>query len=343
LLVGGDIQPLANNTYTIGSDPAITGGAQFSSIYAANFYGNFNGTFSAGTLINGSINGSATKLTSPTVFNITGDVVNSLTDNTAFDGTNQTITFNTVLSSLAITRQPEITIAPDLASVLLYSPATSGTPGLRKISVENLTKSFPTVPIGAIFPFAGMTNKIPNGYLLCDGAEVRQSIYSTLFATLGYSYKASTQLEGAGTFCLPDLRGRMPIGRDNMNNGIQVANPAGTPISTISATADRVTNAFAQNVGGSAGSETIVLTTTNLPEHTHTLKGNAGGSYFAVRNIAGPPDDTDAISGPGGQAAAQAQYLQTSGGVDSLTHGEKVNVMNPYLAINYIIFTGVYA
>ena len=344
LLVGGDIQPLANNTYTIGSDPAITGGAQFSSIYAANFYGNFNGTFSAGTLINGSISGSATKLTSPTVFSIAGDVVNSLTDTTVFDGTNQTVTFNTTLTSTAFTRQPVLTIAPEAATVLLYTPETTGLAvGLKQITVGNLTKSFPTVPIGAIFPFAGLVTKIPDGYLLCDGAEVRQSIYSTLFATIGYSYKASTSLLGSGTFALPDLRGRAPIGRDNMNNNIQVATPAGVPIYTVDATAGRVTNAFAQNLGGSAGSETVVLTPNNLPEHTHTLKGNAGNSYFAVRNVAGAPDDTDAISGPGGQAAAQAQYLQTSGGVLSDTHGDKVNVMNPYLAINYIIFTGVYA
>lgn len=340
LLTGGDIQPLLNNTYTIGSDPTITGGAQFASVYAANFYGNFNGTFSAGTLINGSISGSATKLTSPTVFSIAGDVVNLASDSTAFDGQNQTVTFNTQLTGIAITRQTEITSTTGIEQVLIYSPNDTA---LRKISVTNLTNSFPTVPVGAIFPFAGLTTNIPSGYLLCDGAEVSQSKYSTLFATLGYSYKAVSSLQGAGTFGLPDLRGRAAIGRDNMNNNIQVSTPAGVPVYTIDATANRVTNAFAQNLGGSAGAEKVTLTVGNIPQHTHTLKGNAGNSYFAVRNVAGTPDDTDAVSGPGGQAAAQAQYLQTSGGVLSDTHGDSLNVMNPYLAINYIIFTGVYA
>ena len=340
LLAGGDIQPVLNNTYTIGSDPTITGGSQFASIYAANFYGNFNGTFSAGTLINGSISGSATKLTSPTVFSIAGDVVNLSSDSTAFDGQNQTVTFNTQLTGVAITRQTEIKSTTGIEQLLLYSPTDTS---LRKITVANLTNSFPTVPVGAIFPFAGLTTKIPAGYLLCDGAEVSQSKYSTLFATLGYSYKAVSALQGAGTFGLPDLRGRMAIGRDNMNNNIQVSTPAGVPVYTIDATANRVTNAFAQNLGGAAGTEKVALTVGNIPQHTHTLKGNAGNSYFAVRNVAGTPDDTDAVSGPGGQAAAQAQYLQTSGGVLSDTHGDLLNVMNPYLAINYIIFTGVYA
>jgi microcystin-dependent protein len=337
--VSGNIQPSANNTYTIGSDPTITGGAQFSSIYAANFYGNFNGTFSAGTLINGSISGSATKLTSPTVFSIAGDIVNLSSDSTAFDGQNQTVTFNTKLTSVAITSQTEITSTTGIEQLLVYSDTAKA---LRKITVSNLTSSFPTVPIGAIFPFAGLVSKIPKGYLLCDGAEVSQSKYSELFAIIDYSYRIGT-LQGSGTFPLPDLRGRMAIGRDNMNNNIQVNTPAGVPIYTVSATANRVTNAFAQNLGGASGTESVTLTTGNLPQHTHTLKGNAGNSYFAVRNVAGTPDDTDAVSGPGGQAAAQAQYLQTSGGVLSDTHGDKVNVMNPYLAINYIIFTGVYA
>jgi microcystin-dependent protein len=337
LSIGGNIQPLANNTYTIGSDPAITGGAQFASVYAANFYGNFNGTFSAGTLINGSISGSATKLTSPTVFSIAGDITNALTDNTAFDGQNQTVTFNTKLTGIAVHGQTAMTQTAGQEEVLIYSPNDSA---LRKITVANLTNSFPTVPVGAIFPFAGFATAIPKGYLLCDGAEVSQSQYSKLFETIGFSYRVGT-LQGSGTFSLPDLRGRSPIGLDNMNNQIQVNTTAGVPIYTVSATAGRVTNAFASNLGGSAGQEKIILTVGNLPEHTHTLKGNAGNLYFAVRNVAGNPDDTDAVSGPGGQAAAQAQYLQNSGGVSSDTHADTVNVMNPYLAINYIIFTGV--
>jgi microcystin-dependent protein len=338
LSVGGNIQPLSNNVYTIGSDPTVTGGAQFASIYAANFYGNFNGTFSAGTLINGSISGSATKLTSPTVFSIAGDIVNALTDNTAFDGQNQTVTFNTKLASIAVTGQTALTQALGNESVLVFSPQSSS---LRKITVANLTTSFPTVPIAAIYPFAGPSTQIPKGYLLCDGSEISQSAYSALFGIIGYTYKAVSTLQGAGTFCLPDFRGRMPLGLDNMNNGIQVNTPAGVPVYTVSATAGRVTNSFASNLGGNSGQEKIILTVGNLPQHTHTLKGSAGGLYFAVRNVAGNPDDTDAVSGPGGQAAAQAQYLQNSGGVSSDTHGDTVNVMNPYLAINYIIFTGV--
>ena len=333
--LSGDIQPGSSNTYNLGSDPT-QGGSQFANIYATNFWGNFNGTFSGG--FQGSVSGSATKLASPTVFTLTGDVVNSVSDSTSFDGQNQTITFNTSLTGVAISAQAPITSTTGIEEILVYSPVAAS---LKKISVSNLTNSFPTVPVGAIFPFAGKTANLPNGYLLCDGAEVSQSIYSSLFAVIEYSYKAVGSLQGAGTFALPDLRGRFALGRDNMNNNIQVSTAAGVGIYTVGATAGRVTNAFAQNLGGTAGAETITLATKNIPEHTHTLKGAAGNQYFAVRNVAGTPDDSNAISGPGPLAAAQAQYLATSGGVLSDTHGEAINTMNPYLAINYIIFTGV--
>jgi len=336
LSLGGDIQPLLNNVYNLGSDPTISGGTQFASIYATNFYGNFNGTFSGG--FQGSVSGSATKLASPTVFSIAGDVINTVTDSTSFDGQNQTVTFNTKLTSIAVSGQGSISSTTGVEEILLYSPTASS---LKKISVNNLTNSFPVVPVGCIFPYAGPSTAIPKGYFLCDGAEISNSTYSGLFSVIGYTYKAVGTLQGAGTFCLPDLRGRFPLGRDNMNNNIQVNTPAGVPVYTVSATSGRVTNAFAQNLGGTSGQESVTLATKNIPEHTHTLKGNAGNQYFAVRNVAGTPDDTNAISGVGGQAAAQAQYLATSGGVQSDTHGESFNTMNPYLAINYIIFHGV--
>lgn len=336
LSLGGDIQPLLNNVYNLGSDPTISGGSQFASIYATNFYGNFNGTFSGG--FQGSVSGSATKLASPTIFSIAGDIVNTITDSTSFDGQNQTIIFNTQLTSIAVSRQAELTSTTGVEEILMYSPTASS---LKKISVNNLTNSFPVVPVGCIFPYAGPATAIPRGYFLCDGAEVSSSAYSGLFSIIGYTYKAVGSLQGAGTFCLPDLRGRFALGRDNMNNGLQVNTPAGVPIYTVGATAGRVTNAFAQNLGGSSGQESVTLATKNIPEHTHTMKGNAGNQYFAVRNVAGTPDDTNAISGSGGQAAAQSQYLATSGGVLSDTHGELFNTMNPYLAINYIIFHGV--
>ena len=339
--VAGNITPLTANIYNIGSDPN-TSGKQFANIYATNFWGNFNGTFSGG--FNGSVSGSATKLASPTKFSIVGDIINATTDSTNFDGQNQTVTFNTELTTAAISNQESIANTLGNDELLINRP---GTTGLRKVTVDTLILGLPTVPVGAIFPFAGLATKVPAGYLLCDGAEINLSIYSELFEVIEYSFKDQIDLVGAGTFAIPDLRGRFALGRDSMDNRIQ-ASVGGTPVFTVTSPAGRVDSEFARTLGKSAGASNVVLDITNLPDHTHDLRGtdrqgNRGNSYFAVRNVAGAPDDRDGVSGPGGQAAAQAQYLGTAGRLLSDQESVPIDKMNPYLTINYIIFTGVIA
>ncbi|MCF8380788.1 MAG: phage tail protein [Bacteroidales bacterium] len=58
-------------------------------------------------------------------------------------------------------------------------------------------------PAGAIIPFAGAEDKIPVGWLLCDGSEYNQSEYMTLYNVIGTNWGSSS----AGTFNVPDLRG----------------------------------------------------------------------------------------------------------------------------------------
>lgn len=69
------------------------------------------------------------------------------------------------------------------------------------------------IPTGVIFPFTSST--IPAGWLLCDGAAVLRSLYYQLFDVIGTTYGAGN---GTTTFNLPDLRGRVIAGRDNMGD-----------------------------------------------------------------------------------------------------------------------------
>jgi microcystin-dependent protein len=58
-----------------------------------------------------------------------------------------------------------------------------------------------SVPIGAIFPFAG-AGTIPTGYLLCDGSPLSSAINPALFAVIGQLYGTG----GPGfDFNLPDM------------------------------------------------------------------------------------------------------------------------------------------
>lgn len=59
------------------------------------------------------------------------------------------------------------------------------------------------VPPGSIMPFAGPANKIPAGWLLCDGSSVpKTGIYQKLFEAISTLWG-----DDGGNFKIPDLRG----------------------------------------------------------------------------------------------------------------------------------------
>jgi microcystin-dependent protein len=294
----------------------------------------FNGTF-VGQL-SGSVTGTATRLTSPTVFQLQGDITSNAI---SFTGAQigGAATFTTVLSSDFINTKTSVIDSIVTDELIINRIGT----GLRKTNKQTFFSNVATVPTGSILPFAGTT--VPNGYLLCDGSEQLISSYPELFTVIGYTYKPLVDILGVSTFAVPDLRGRFPLGKDSMNNGTVVPLlPDGlTSNSTIDPAADRVTSVTADTVGMSNGAEDKTLTVNNLPQHRHNLQGNAGGQYYAFRNTPGAPDDTDASSGLGATAAAAGQYLTNSGPIQtSGSLAVPFNTMNPYLTINYIIFTG---
>lgn len=325
----GTIIPNTNNSYDLGSSAKKWRSLFAEEVTATTFYGNFTGQFA------GSVTGSASRLTSPTEFSIIGDI----TSNTiSFNGQQPsgTAIFNTSISQDVIASKTEVTDSLVTDEFLINRSGL----GLRKITKQTALANVPIVPIGAIFPYAGTVP--PRGYLFCDGSEQLIANYPELFSVLGYTYKAVTNLLGLSTFAIPDLRGRFGLGRDNMNNNTTVASKVdGTTITTIASSANRVTDTTADNVGQGAGTQTKTLSLSNIPDHEHDLKGNAGGQYYAFRNVPGTPGDTDATSGNGPTGASTGQYLSTSGGIKTAgSLGQPVDVLNPYLTINYIIFTG---
>lgn len=56
------------------------------------------------------------------------------------------------------------------------------------------------------------TDNPPEGYLLCNGQAVSRVQYAALFAVIGTIYGAG---DGSSTFALPDLRGRVAVGKNN--------------------------------------------------------------------------------------------------------------------------------
>jgi microcystin-dependent protein len=105
-------------------------------------------------------------------------------------------------------------------------------------------------PVDRTTPFIGeikavAISALPTGYMECDGHTLTPSSYTALYTILGTTYGG----DGSTTFALPDLRDAVPIGAG--------PGPGGQFYS----------------LGQRTGTNSIYLSSGNLPAHTHTLPG----------------------------------------------------------------------
>ena len=327
------ILPKTTNTYDIGSASKRYNNIRAKTIIADTIQGVLEGN------ISGNAN-TATALSTTTSFQLAGDVISPAVQ---FDGQvgSATKILNATLTANIIAGKD--TPTPNLGKkgdfVLTYRPSEStlASSGLLKQTREVFLGDL-AVPIGAMMPYAGAT--APDGYLLCDGSEIERAKFSDLFDIIGNVYNGAAALVGVNTFRVPDLRGRFPLGKDNMDNAGTVPIVTGGYVDAGGGTAGRVPDVQATILGGAAGQSSIALGLSNLPEHSHTLSTSTQ-DYSAVALTT--TLDPLATSGLGPTAPGQAQYLKDSGGVKKplgVTLATPVGLMNPFLALNYIIRSG---
>ena len=327
------ILPKTTNTYDIGTASKRYNNIRAKTIIADTIQGVLEGN------ISGNAN-TATALSTTTSFQLAGDVISPAVQ---FDGQvgsstkilNATLTANIIAGK--DTPTPNIGKKGDFVLTYRPSESTLASSGLLKQTREVFLGDL-AVPIGAIFPYAGAT--APDGYLFCDGAEIERAKFSDLFDVIGNGYNGAATLVGVNTFRVPDLRGRFALGKDNMDNAGTVPIVTGGFVDAGGGTAGRVPDVQATILGGSAGQSSIALTLANLPEHSHTL--STPTQDYSVVAITATLDPL-ATSGLGPTAPGQAQYLKDSGGVKKplgVTLATPVGLMNPFLALNYIIRSG---
>ena len=174
-----------------------------------------------------------------------------------------------------------------------------------------------TLPVGTISPYAGSDATVPAGWLFCGGQAVSRSTYADLFAVVSTTYGAG---DGSTTFNVPDLRGRVLAGKDNM--GGTAANRLTSGGSGIAGT----------TLGANGGAETHTLTTAQMPSHTHVPNPQPNGGYLVnvYNNSAAGDHATTAYTGTGGGT--------TLWGTTASTGGDQAHQnAQPTLVTNYII------
>ena len=147
------------------------------------------------------------------------------------------------------------------------------------------------VPVGVVVPFAGSTS--PAGWLLCFGQAVSRTTYAGLFATISTTYGSG---DGSTTFTLPDLRGRVVAGEDDMG---------GTAASRLTAAGSGITGT---TLGATGGTQTHTLTEAQIPSvasatHRHEFGFSLLDNFYA-------PVGSNAAMGTLGMAGA---YRYTTG------------------------------
>ena len=146
--------------------------------------------------------------------------------------------------------------------------------------------------------FAG--NFAPAGWMFCEGQLLPIYENEALFNLIGTTYGG----DGQSTFALPDLRGRVPL---HQGNGFIMA-----------------------DIGGA---ESITLTTTQIPAHSHAFlasTNNASSANAAGNVLAQTPSYTPYIALQANSPLAPNACGMTGG---SQPHDN----FQPYLCINFII------
>jgi len=276
------------------------------------------GTVTSGASASATITGSAPSQTLNLVLPKGDTGATGTTGATGATGPANSLSIGTVSSGT--TASATITGTPPAQTLNLVLP--KGDTGATGATGATGPQGADGIPAGSIM--AWVTNTAPTNWLFADGTAISRTTYSTLFAVIGTTYGAGN---GSTTFNLPNLSGRVPVGKN-----------AGT-FATLAAT---------------GGAESVSLDSNNLPAHTHSFSAttstdgshthapNSGYSWLMSNRTAGTAN--------GSGSAALTDYSTSTGAAGSHAHtvsgttgssgaGTAHNNLQPYIVLNYIIKT----
>ncbi len=164
--------------------------------------------------------------------------------------------------------------------------------------------------VGEIRMFAG--NFAPRGWAYCDGQLLAVSQNDALFSLFGTNYGG----DGRTTFGLPDMRGRIPIHAGS-----------GPGLSS-------------RRLGEKSGAETVALSSSQIPSHSHTTQGYA--TSHKADNV-DPTDNVPASSSVNCYSAEAPDTSMADFAVSTAGASQSHTNMMPFLCVHFIVsLVGIY-
>ena len=229
--------------------------------------------------------------------------------------------------------------AVDVVTVTTTGASVAGT--LDAATVKQA--GFALIPVG-LGPLPWSGTSAPSGWVLANGSNLVRASYPALWtfaqAEIALGNTLWTNGNGTTTFGVPDLRGRVPGGDDNMGGGAGVGR-----LTAATMTPD------GQTLGATSSntSQTVTLVTANLPAYTPA--GSVSVDSTGADNILSGAHAGD-VSLQGGATAVLNGIVQASLSVNNITStgvltgtpqgGTSTPVVNvqPTIIVNYIVYAG---
>ena len=178
-----------------------------------------------------------------------------------------------------------------------------------------------TLPIGTIVEWA--SDIMPANYLLCDGQAVSRATYSELFAKIGTTYGPG---DGSATFNVPNIKGRVPVGKDSSQTEFDALNKTG---------GNKNLQQHNHTINHNHGS---ALTNEGDGAHNHTIAARndyyAGGYNGVVASAASY--ETAGLTRTSGAHTHTFDMPEYSGNSGNAGTGDSGN-LQPYIVLNYMI------
>lgn len=189
---------------------------------------------------------------------------------------------------------------------------------------------------GSVLPAIGTYGR----WVWADGSVYVVSEHPLAAANIASAWRTAHGASdpGASNFRVPDLRGLVPAGLDQMPGG---------------ARANRMTRAVAITIAGKTGEETHVVTVAELPSHNHGGSVSISGATSGAGGHGGHPSGVSLVSGysfagsatawsngsiSGGSVGDHAHSFSGSGGIPSQGGGGAHENVQPTVFVPYIVY-----